>query len=112
MERYPNNGKILKVYGRFLEYVANDPWKASRYYAEAMKLGTEESLLSLAGSSAEDDVLKILQGTKTEEGLGAVDEKVSLGWSQFVDTDLHASFSRNHLERSMKAACASYPSTI
>jgi Tfp pilus assembly protein PilF len=26
LERYPTNGNLLKVYGRFLEYVRNDPW--------------------------------------------------------------------------------------
>jgi hypothetical protein len=26
LERYPTNGKLLKVYGRFLEFVRNDPW--------------------------------------------------------------------------------------
>lgn len=26
LERYPTNGKLLKIYGRFLEYVRNDPW--------------------------------------------------------------------------------------
>jgi hypothetical protein len=23
MERYPNNGRLLKIYGRFVEYVRN-----------------------------------------------------------------------------------------
>lgn len=31
MDRFPANGKLLKIYGRFLEYVRNDPWNASRY---------------------------------------------------------------------------------
>lgn len=30
LERYPNNGRLLKVYGRFLEYCKNDPWCAGR----------------------------------------------------------------------------------
>ena len=30
MDRFPANGKLLKIYGRFLEYVRNDPWNASR----------------------------------------------------------------------------------
>lgn len=30
MDRFPANGRLLKVYGRFLEYVRNDPWNASR----------------------------------------------------------------------------------
>ena len=38
MERYPGNGKLLKIYGRFLEHVRNDPWSASKYYAEVCVL--------------------------------------------------------------------------
>jgi hypothetical protein len=30
MDRFPGNGKLLKVYGRFLEFVRNDPWSANR----------------------------------------------------------------------------------
>jgi hypothetical protein len=30
LERYPTNGKLLKVYGRFLEFVRNDPWGERR----------------------------------------------------------------------------------
>lgn len=26
LERYPGNGRLLKIYGRFLEYCKNDPW--------------------------------------------------------------------------------------
>eukprot|EP00878_Enallax_costatus_P038463 GHUV01043704.1.p1 GENE.GHUV01043704.1~~GHUV01043704.1.p1 ORF type:complete len:179 (+),score=27.03 GHUV01043704.1:253-789(+) len=108
MERYPNNGKLLKVYGRFLEYVANDPWKATRYYSEAVKLGTEESLLSLAGSSAEEDVLKNLQGSKTEEGMGTVDEKVSLKpVSSLCYHDLPVlALTGTGMHKSVEAACA------
>lgn len=28
LERYPTNGRLLKIYGRFLEYCKNDPWCA------------------------------------------------------------------------------------
>lgn len=28
--RYPTNGKLLKIYGRFLEYVRHDPWGVTR----------------------------------------------------------------------------------
>jgi hypothetical protein len=52
LERYPNNGKLLKVYGRFLEFVRNDPWTANRYYVEALKAGTKENLLELAQGQA------------------------------------------------------------
>lgn len=76
LERYPSNGKLLKVYGRFLEYVHNDPWKASRYYSDAMKIGTEESLLSLASASAEGEVMSTFQGAKANPELGVIDEKV------------------------------------
>ena len=26
LERYPTNGRLLKIYGRFLEFCKNDPW--------------------------------------------------------------------------------------
>jgi len=48
MERYPSNGRLLRIYGRFQEFVRNDPWGANRYYQEALKLGFSESLLSLS----------------------------------------------------------------
>ncbi|WIA34679.1 hypothetical protein OEZ86_012993 [Tetradesmus obliquus] len=32
LERYPSNGKVLKVYGRFLEFVRNEPGTAAKYY--------------------------------------------------------------------------------
>ncbi len=34
MERYPNNGKLLRVYGKFLEDVKHDVPAAQRVYAE------------------------------------------------------------------------------
>lgn len=67
LERYPNNGKVLKVYGRFLEYVRNDPWTAGRYYDEALKLGTTESLLSMTQGQA---------GSESLAAAGTVNEKV------------------------------------
>lgn len=39
MERYPNNGKLLRCYGRFLEDVKNDMGGAARYYVEAGRAG-------------------------------------------------------------------------
>lgn len=78
MERYPSNGKLLKIYGRFLEFVRNDPWSASKFYNEAMKLGTTESLLTLAGCSAEEDALNSFSGAKATAALGTIDEKVSI----------------------------------
>lgn len=47
LERYPGNGKLLKVYARFLEYIRNDPRSASLFYQQAAKAGTSESLLNL-----------------------------------------------------------------
>jgi hypothetical protein len=32
LERCPSNGRLLRAYGRFLEWVANDPGRAQRYY--------------------------------------------------------------------------------
>lgn len=36
--RYPTNGKLLRIYGRFLEYVRNDPWSE---WAVALLLGLQ-----------------------------------------------------------------------
>eukprot|EP00877_Chromochloris_zofingiensis_P002523 jgi/Chrzof1/12271/Cz06g28060.t1 len=66
MERYPDNGKLLKIYGRFLEFVKNDPWTASKYYAEAVKLGISDSLAALQHAD----------GAAGKSVLGAIDEKV------------------------------------
>jgi len=66
MERYPSNGRLLKIYGRFVEFVKNDPWSANKYYQEALKLGFNESLLSL--SSAEQQA--------SMAALGQIDEKI------------------------------------
>lgn len=32
LERYPANGRLLKIYGRFLEWVQNEPSRAQKYY--------------------------------------------------------------------------------
>lgn len=71
LERYPTNGRLLKIYGRFLEYCKNDPWTANRYYMEATKQGTGESLMALigSGSGAKDSADSALQA------LGAIDER-------------------------------------
>ncbi|GIL48962.1 hypothetical protein Vafri_5459 [Volvox africanus] len=47
LERYPNNGKLLRCYGKFLEDVRNDPMAASRAYTEATRNGGGDGLLSL-----------------------------------------------------------------
>ena len=47
----------------------NDPWTANRCYAEAIKQGTSESLLSLTGG-------KDGEQTKLTSLIGPIDEKV------------------------------------
>eukprot|EP00775_Hariotina_reticulata_P003511 gene3511-3781_t len=74
MEKYPANGRLLKVYGRFLEFVKNDPWGASKFYAEATKLGTEESLMSLTLQTSTDST-GVDAATRINAAMGAVDEK-------------------------------------
>lgn len=41
------NGKLLKVYGRFQEWVLHDPHRAARSYAEAIKRGLGDNMLNL-----------------------------------------------------------------
>eukprot|EP00775_Hariotina_reticulata_P003514 gene3514-3784_t len=43
MERYPANGKLLKVYGRFLEYVMDDPWGKPSNTRESGRVAERES---------------------------------------------------------------------
>ena len=38
LERYPKNGRVMRLYGRFQEDVCNDMHSATKYYAEATKL--------------------------------------------------------------------------
>ncbi|KXZ42658.1 hypothetical protein GPECTOR_127g536 [Gonium pectorale] len=38
LQSYGNNPKLLRLYGRFLQTVKNDPWGASEYYQEAERL--------------------------------------------------------------------------
>ncbi|KAG2493141.1 hypothetical protein HYH03_008565 [Edaphochlamys debaryana] len=47
LERYPNNGKLLRCYGKFLEGVRHDPAAASKAYTEANRQGGANALLSL-----------------------------------------------------------------
>lgn len=72
LERYPNNGKLLKAYGRFLEFVRNEPWAANKFYAEAAKLGTSESLLSLAQGQRRGNDIVSVTGTINEKVDGLV----------------------------------------
>ena len=47
MERYPNNGKVLKCYGKFLEEVKNDISGASKYYAEGNRIGSTDPMMNM-----------------------------------------------------------------
>ncbi|GIL50772.1 hypothetical protein Vafri_6912 [Volvox africanus] len=52
MERYPNNGKLLRCYGKFLEDARHDHISATKVYAEANRSGAGAgALLSLDLSS-------------------------------------------------------------
>ncbi len=72
MERYPNSGRLVKIYGRFLEFVCNDPWAAARQYQEAMRLGLTDNILGMASGGANDD--DAATGRLTALA-GAIDEK-------------------------------------
>lgn len=41
------SGKLLKVWGRFQEWVLHDPHRAARSYAEAVKRGLGDNMLNL-----------------------------------------------------------------
>eukprot|EP00775_Hariotina_reticulata_P009112 gene9112-9281_t len=73
LERYPTNGKLLRIYGRFLEYVRNDPWGASKFYSEALKQGTTESLMSLTAGSTDSSGMDA--ASRITAAMGPVDEK-------------------------------------
>lgn len=66
MDRYPASGRLLRAYGRFLEWVRNDPSTAQRCYLEALRKGTTESLLGLAGNGADGEAAQL-----TIQGVGA-----------------------------------------
>lgn len=57
----------MQVYGRFLEYVANSPGAAGRFYDAALKAGTSESLLALTAAEG---------GAAGLSAAGQIDEKV------------------------------------
>lgn len=59
LERYPQNGKLLKAWGRFQEWVLHDPARASRSYVEAVKRGVGENTLNLT-SECEDVVSSLI----------------------------------------------------
>eukprot|EP00983_Pelagomonas_calceolata_P092021 1157619-Pelagomonas_calceolata.AAC.29 len=47
MDRYPNNGKVLKCFGKFLEEVKNDIAGATKYYSEGNRLGTTDAIMNI-----------------------------------------------------------------
>ena len=57
IERYPKSSKLLRSYGRFLEEVRNDPWRAQRYFNEADKIDEE----------ANDDVNSDFDGADSDD---------------------------------------------
>jgi PAS domain-containing protein len=71
LERYPSNGKVLKVYGRFLECVRNEPGTAAKYYNEALKHGTSESMLGMTGQ-VNSEALAAAVGAINEKSDGLV----------------------------------------
>lgn len=77
MERYPRNGKLLKIYGKFQEFVLHDPWRAARSYQEAVKAGLGDSILNLTGQGGNNPALGG-EGVNGGEGgfISTVDEKV------------------------------------
>jgi PAS domain-containing protein len=72
LERYPGNGKVLKVYGRFLEFVRNEPGTAAKYYEEALKQGTAESLLAMTAGQPGGEALATAVGPIDEKNDGLV----------------------------------------
>uniref|UniRef100_A0A383VUJ6 PAS domain-containing protein n=1 Tax=Tetradesmus obliquus TaxID=3088 RepID=A0A383VUJ6_TETOB len=72
LERYPGNGKVLKVYGRFLEFVRNEPGTAAKYYEEALKQGTSESLLAMTAGQPGGEALAAAVGSIDEKNDGLV----------------------------------------
>lgn len=46
------NGKLLKVWGRFQEWVLHDPHRAARSYAEAIKRGLGDNMLNLTSEGS------------------------------------------------------------
>jgi hypothetical protein len=43
LDRYPSNGRILRAYGRFLEWVQNEPSRAQRYYQVGWGLSVDRN---------------------------------------------------------------------
>eukprot|EP00879_Flechtneria_rotunda_P032111 GHRR01035266.1.p1 GENE.GHRR01035266.1~~GHRR01035266.1.p1 ORF type:complete len:431 (+),score=120.72 GHRR01035266.1:122-1414(+) len=72
LDRYPQgNGKLLKIWGRFQEWVLHDPVRASRSYAEAVKRGLGDTMLNLLGGGEGVD-----GNAAAQDSTHKVDEKV------------------------------------
>ncbi|GIL45019.1 hypothetical protein Vafri_2438, partial [Volvox africanus] len=50
LSRYPTNSKLARTYGRFLENVVNNPWKAAKYYVLAERLTEMQEADEAAGA--------------------------------------------------------------
>ncbi|KAG2441028.1 hypothetical protein HXX76_003881 [Chlamydomonas incerta] len=58
LERYPTNGKLLRVYGKFLEDVKHDTSAASRAYTEASRNGGGDAIMNLDLSAVQGNPSK------------------------------------------------------
>ncbi|KAG2432252.1 hypothetical protein HXX76_009170 [Chlamydomonas incerta] len=58
IERYPANGKLLRVYGKFLEDVKHDVPAAQRVYTEAARNGGGDAIMSLDLSAIQSSASK------------------------------------------------------
>ena len=58
LERYPTNGKLLRVYGKFLEDVKHDPVAATRAFAEASRNGGGDAIMNLDLSAVQGNPSK------------------------------------------------------
>jgi hypothetical protein len=54
MSRYPQNGRLLLLYGRFLEDVQHDPWAAAKYYSESDRVGVSDTMLNLTRTGGKE----------------------------------------------------------
>jgi hypothetical protein len=92
LERYPGNGKVMKVYARFLEFVRNEPGAAARFYDAAVKAGTSESLVSLTAGEEGATQLTCVAGTIDEkvDGLVIINAQVRVAHA-LVSAPLHSS---------------------
>lgn len=74
LDRYPTNGRLLRAYGRYLEWVAHRPGPAQRCYGEALRAGLRESLAELIADGGAGTVV----AAGADEGrsaIGTLDER-------------------------------------